>query len=440
MVVVVVVVTMACPWNNVYREHLSDGACFLYPNDENANLIHVHDDTQYSTDPSCGRPFAQTHAEHLDPCRMYKFSLNRRVCSVATEIETDDTHLAAYTPTNAIELWTAVRAVIDKWTEFKTRSGYWPSVCTVTDAVVNTDRLAAARGDANATVTAVRSVRPVHFVKDCASLATAVDRLVCLWFENYYVYVLNTRDEERLREILRGGSSNEEFATTANGGRVKARRIECDAKDYAGGFWERHDAQKYRDIFSRDNNAEWTSVQCRLKQILDKTSLATRLQNPRQGRGGGGGGGGGASENIESDDYYYYPHETTTITNAERTRAKSLFHAIVVDTFGNHRDYPHTIMCREFIVKDKRFCSVWLDVVRKFAEYRLCRLKRECDDDEEENARTGIRMIMKEWNSSFPNLSDTARQRKRDLIKMMRKKKRNDDTIAAEFGRLVSQK
>lgn len=427
---------MTCPWYNIHREHLSDGSCSLYPSDENENLVHVHHDAQYSTDPSTGRPMALT-LNNLDPCKMYNFSLNRRVCSVSTEIERDEIHIAAFEPRNAIEFWTIVRLSVNKWDQFHDDVGYWPSVCTVTDVVLNLNRLESNEPDA------IRSLRPVHFVKDCSSFATAMNTLVSIWFKNYYLYVLNVSDEEKLRDILSGGGTNEAFTSNNTGG-VKARRIECDAKDHATGFWERHDPDKYKEIFSRDNDTNWNTLKCRLKHIMDKTSFA-RLQ--RENRKRNIDIRGAVGNDMELFHNFYYDHDDEdddhisnilekpkSAINSERSRSKRLFHAIVVDTFGNHRDYPHTIMCRDFVVRDKRWCSMWLETLRRFSEYRLCRLKQECTD-EEEDARTGIRHIMKDWNSLFPTLSESTKQRKRDLVKMMRKMKKND-SIARSLGEM----
>ena len=423
---------MTCPWFSKHREHLSDGLCSLYPNDERQNLVHVHNDAQYSVDPATGRPMALT-LNNLDPFNMYNFSLNRRICSVLTEIETGDVHIAAYRPRNAIDFWTIVRIVINKWDKFHEDVGYWPSVCTVTDAVLNLERLAA---DEPA---CINSLRPVHFVKDCSSFATAVSKLMSVWFKNYYVYVLNVCDEQQICEILSGGGSNEAFAT--NSSSIKARRIECDAKDHATGFWEKYDPDMYKQLFTSENATDMGFLNCRLKHIMDRTSLS-RLQRENNARISGV---PGAQEDIDNDDFN--PGDANdfvadtldkprTILNLERSRSKRLFHAIMVDTFGNHRDYPHTIMCKDFIVQNKRWCSVWLDMVKKFSDYRLCRLKQE-NTEEEECARNGIRQAMKDWNSLFPTFSESTKQRRRELDKLMRRKKKSD-TIAQNFSKMAN--
>lgn len=413
---------MTCPWFKKYREHLSDGSCSLYPSDETHNLVHVHHDAQYSTDPQTGRPIALL-LDNLDPCNMSNFSLNRRICSVTTEVDRDEIHISAFEPKNAVEFWTIVQMVVSKWDRFHEKEGYWPSVCTVTDAILDPECIRSGK------VCTLRSLRPVHFVKDCTSFATAVNKLLSVWFNNYYLYVLGVSDEEKLREILSCGGASE-----ATG--VKARRIECDAKDHASGFWERYNPDKYKEMFSGDNKTDWSSVRCRLKHIMDKTSFA-RLQRESRNRSMGNRKG---VKGDESDNEFYYDEDDdaildrpTSLMTSERLRSKRLFHAIVVDTFGNHRDYPHTIMCKDFIVHDKRWCSMWLETVRKFCEYRLCRLKQQGADEEEEEARTGIRQTMKDWNAFFPTLTESIRQRQREMFKMLRKKKKND-SVARDFG------
>jgi len=425
---------MTCPWYNKHIEHLSDGLCSLYPNDERLNVVHVHNDAQYSVDPTTGRPMALT-LNGLDPCNMYNFSLNRRVCSVSTEIETGDIHVAAYQPRNAIDFWTIVKIVMNKWNKFHDDVGYWPSVCTVTDAVLNLERLEA---DEPA---CVHSLRPVHFVKDCSSFATAVSKLLSVWFNNYYMYVLNVCDEQQVREILSGGGSNETFATT-NGAGVKARRIECDAKDHALGFWEHHDPETYKEMFAANDTMTESFLKCRLKHIMDKTSLVRfRRENKERIHAAPGVQYDNIHDdmhlNVDEEDYASeILDKPRAIVNSERLRSKRLFHAIVVDTFGNHRDYPHTIMCKDFIVKNKRWCSMWLDIVSKFCEYRLLRLKQE-NAEEEEVVRSGIRQAMKDWNSLFPSLSESTKQRKREVTKILRKKKKHD-SIARKFVSMAS--
>lgn len=414
---------MSCPWLKKHREHLSDGSCSLFPSDESQNLVHVHHDVQYSTDPETGRPLVFM-LNSLDTCELSDFSLNRRLCSVSTEIDTTDIHVAAYKPRNAIEFWTVVRTVLRKWYSFHDETGYWPSFCTVADAVLDPKRLDAGEPGA------WRSLRPVHFVKDCTSLSAAINRLLSAWFDNYYLYVLETYgDDDGSGETLEAG-----------GCPVKARRIECDAKDHACGFWQLYNPDKYREAFSQEGAEDWSSVRCRLKHIMDKTAFARLRRETR--RKSNGHRIGMASRSIlyydddDNEDEVREEEEALAdrpraSVNSERLRAKRLFHTIVVETFGNHRDYPHTIMCKDFIVNDKRWCSMWLETVRKFCDYRLGRLRGSFDvgrDDEEdeESARSGIRQIVKEWNSFFPTLSESTRQRNREMVKLLRKKRKND--------------
>jgi hypothetical protein len=442
---------MTCPWFKLYREHLSDGSCSLYPSDETHNLVHVHHDAQYSTDPETGRPLALT-LDNLDPCELSKFSLNRRICSVSTEVERSEIHIAAFEPRTAVEFWTIVQLVIDKWDRFHEKVGYWPSVCTVTDAVIDPELL---RSNTDGEEGSVRSLRPIHFVKDCTSFAAAINKLLVVWFRNYYLYVLDVTDEDELQEILSCGGLSETSCA------VKARRIECDAKDHALGFWERYDPDKYKEMFSGDSKTDMSSWRCCLKYIMDKTSFA-RLQRESRKRSAGslknvkqseekfyydkdndnvvGDGGGGGSDDYDyddddddDDDDDNMSDRPKSLLTSERLRSKRLFHAIVVNTFGNHRDYPHTIMCKDFIVNNKRWCSMWLETLRKFCDYRLCRLKQNIADDEEEEARTGIRQTMKDWNALFPTLTESIKQREREMYKMLRKKKKND-SIARDFA------
>lgn len=419
-------VQMTCLWQNKHREHLSDGTCSLYPSEESGNLVHVHHDTQYSTDPESGCPLALS-LDELDPCEMFDFSLNRRICSVSTEVDRDEIHIADYEPKSAVEFWSIVKLIMNKWDIFHDKEGYWPSFCTVTDSVLNQERMEQAEPGA------VRSLRPVHFVKNCTSFAAAINKLLSVWFKNYYLYVLNICDEDKLHDILSGSN---DMGGGGGGGTsgLKARRIECDVKDHATGFWERYDPDKYKEMLSLDSKTDWSSVRCRLKHIMDKMSFA-RLH--RESRKRSAAGHNGVNEN-DSERLYYEDDEDmvtdrpTSLITSERLRSKRLFHAVVVYTFGNHRDYPHTIMCKDFIVNDKRWCSMWLETVRNFSEYRLCRLRQECTDEEEE-ARTGIRQTMKDWNALFPTLTESIRQRQCELMKMLRKKKKSD-SIARELG------
>lgn len=205
---------------------------------------------------------------------------------------------------------------------------------------------------------------------------------------------------------------------------IKIRKIECDAKDHALGFWYKHDRNRFYEYFEREERDGQEPLTCFLKNTMNDTLVkkvqdlyttytsASSKANPKVGWSDDM--FGSAAERVAVVDSIAHAviRSGGGSTNQIQSRARRIFHALTVTLFGDHKEYVHNVMCRPFIANNSESCPVWVNFVRVLAESRLSRFTNELYDPQ------NLRIVTKQWKMLFPNYKAQVRSREIEVKKL----------------------
>lgn len=336
-----------CLWQHLEIHNVPEGHCFIegLPDQSSASdRVHVFKDTQYSTDPNSGVTIYQTYADCIvDEVLLSDFRLNKRLCTVSTNVERMDEHIMNIAPKNPTAFWSIVDMVYSKWNNFNRYTGdmFWPSKSAALDMLFNSE------------TNEVRCLRPVRFNETPESFAKGMLLLIKTLLTNYYVRELNVLeiDDTHIENLVQDTSS------------AKLRLFECKYNVNVAGFYEKYEPERYKDMVSTANDKDYY---CSVKGLLDEVALRD--------------------------------NRVSSIPNARK-----LFHAIIIRLFGGHRDHIHMILCKQYLVDDKRHAPSWFTLLKAFIENRL-------NSNELTKSRLGI--TMKDFKRLYPSLEESVKLRK----------------------------
>lgn len=240
-----------CPWSDYTLHRYSSASdCFLqHLYDE--TYLHIFKNVLYSTDPESGRPLTGT-LSGVDDVKLLEFGLNHRVCNVETTINENDVHLLEYRPTSAVDLWTMMRNVYNKWEHLHETNGrlYWPCRSQAVDLII---------GDGS---DSLRCLQPTRFVKEKYKLAQSLLDLLLVLTSNYF---------QNLLEAHRNGDQLLEVASQ------KVRKIECKAMKKALSFFNTFDPDRFEKATKKP---EHYGYGCSVKRLVDAVSRSDSHKLP----------------------------------------------------------------------------------------------------------------------------------------------------------------
>lgn len=305
-----------CKWNEIDVHCVPDGECYLQEiiDDNDFKLIHVFKDIQYSIDPDTGISMYNKYNESFinEEINMNNYKLNKRLCSVTSEINAnDEQHIMNIVPVSAEQFWLIVETIFEKWIAFYkfTDKRFWPNKSTALDIIYNVEN------------NEMRYLRPIRFSENSDSFARGLILLIKHLITNYFLKELETlnNDYTYLENL-----SNEL-------GTSKLRLFECKYSINVAGFYEKYYPEKYKAMVESRHEVDYN---CSVKHLFDE--IATKDDS--------------VLKNISS---------------------KKLFQNVIVKLFGSHRDHIHFILCRQYLLDEKNHASSWFTLLNSFIKHRL---------------------------------------------------------------------